>query len=120
MRKMAKDLESDHGRKKIFKVARCMVGEGKDYKGARSMRSGDVVVIDKETIKKVWKEYMSRLLNEENEWDKDTEWAVKGGEREVTEKKEVELALRRMKDGKAAGNSEVVVEMLKAAEQVGV
>ena len=62
-----------------------------------------------------WKHYMEKLLNLENDWDRILEADIVEGPCELISEREVEEAIRNMKVGKAAGPSEIVVEMLKAA-----
>ena len=58
---------------------------------------------------------MEKLLNVENDWDIILEADIVEGPCELISEREVEEAIRNMKVGKAAGPSEIVVEMLKAA-----
>ena len=59
--------------------------------------------------------YMEKLFNAENDWDRILEANIVEGPCELISEREVEEAIRNMKVGKAAGPSEIVVEMLKAA-----
>ena len=58
---------------------------------------------------------MEKLLNVENDWDRILEADIVEGPCELISEREVEEAIRSMKVGKAAGPSEILVEMLKAA-----
>jgi len=51
-------------------MAKQMVKERQDITGLNCIKgaSGKVIVYDK-GIKDSWKEYMEKLMNEENEWD---------------------------------------------------
>ena len=51
-------------------MAEQMVKERQDITGLNCIKgtSGKVIVDDKET-KDSWKEYMEKVMNEENEWD---------------------------------------------------
>ena len=124
MRELAKDLESEEGKRKVFKLARRWAEEGQDIRGVKGIRQRGEIVTEKEQMKKVWKEYFEKLLNEENEWDRSTECEVKVERGKIEwgkiEAEEVVGALRKMKEGKAAGPSEVVAEMIRAAEELGV
>ena len=62
---------------------------------------------------------MEKLLNAENDWDRILEAGIVEGPCELISEREVEEAIS-MKVGKAAGPSEIVVEMLKAAGSKGV
>ena len=69
---------------------------------------------------KIWKEYMKKIMNEENEWDCMVETdVVEGLVNKVTQNEIVE-AMQRMKSGKATGLSEVSVEMIVASGEIGV
>ena len=54
----------------IFRMAKQMVKERHDITGLNCIKgaSGKVIVDDK-GIKDSWKEYVEKLMNEENEWD---------------------------------------------------
>ena len=77
------------------------------------------LVLDEEGRKTIWKEYMEKLLNEENEWDQDVSCEKECPQCWIS-KEEVRKALRKMKNGKAAGPSKVVSEVLKAAGDQGI
>ena len=55
------------------------------------------------------------IMNEENEWDQN----VKAQLRELV-REEVAKAIREMKVGKAAGPSEVSIEMIAASGEIGI
>jgi hypothetical protein len=75
------------------------------------------IVIDENKRKAVWKEYMEKLLNEENEWDQVVEAEKKEGPECKISMEEVAKAINKMKKGKAAGKSNVVTEMLDGIMQ---
>ena len=95
--------------------------DGQDVVNVNCLRdkSGKVVV-DSEEIKRIWKDYMERLLNEENIWDKEVDCSVKEGPECLISREEVDRALKKMKNGKAPGQSGVVTEMLKASGNISV
>ena len=68
----------------------------------------------------VWKDYMEKVMNEENEWDGDVEVDVTHGPIERVMTEEVVKAIKEMKLGKAAGVSEVAAEHIKASGMVGI
>ena len=70
----------------------------------------------------VWKEYFEELLSEEFDWKKENLEQVSEvfGESEEITSEEVKVAITKVKSGKAPGPSGVVVEMLKAAGDVGI
>ena len=66
------------------------------------------VLVEADTVKKRWREYMERLLNIENDWDGVLEGDKVKGPCELINEKEVEEAIKLMKAKKAGGPSEVV------------
>ena len=58
--------------------------------------SGKVIVDDK-GIKDSWKEYMEKLMNEENEWDHKISAEVKEGPADCIRMAEVSAVLKKMK-----------------------
>ena len=69
---------------------------------------------------KVWKDYMERIMNEDNDW----EYNVKGDAVESpvvsVSREEMLQALNEMKTGKAPGTSEVSLDLLAASGGVGI
>ena len=59
-----------------------------------------------------------RIMNEENEWDQNVQADLVEGPVERVSGEEVVKALRKMKAGKAAGPSELSVEMTAASEEI--
>ena len=66
----ANDLNDSECQNEIYGMAKYMVKERQDITGLNCIKgaSGKVIVDDK-GIKDSWKEYMEKLMNEENEWD---------------------------------------------------
>ena len=66
----ANDLNDSECQNEIFRMAKQMVKERQDITGLNCIKgaSGKVIVDDK-GVKDSWKEYMEKLMNEENEWD---------------------------------------------------
>ena len=61
-----------------------------------------------------WKEYMEKLMNEDNEWDHRTSATVKEGPANCIRMDEVAAALKQMKRHKAPCLSGPVTEMIQA------
>ena len=80
--------------------------------------SGKVIVDDKK-IKDSWKEYMEKLMNEENEWVHMISAEVKEGPADCIRIDEVIAALKEMKRHKAPGLSGLVTEMIQATGDTG-
>ena len=100
---------------------RSMKKDGKDVEGGRFMRGSDGRLSFSEKDRgRVWKEHMERIMNEENEWDQRVEANLVEGPVERVSREEVVEAIGEMKAGKAAGPSEVSVEMIKASGAIGI
>jgi len=69
------------------------------------------VIVDDKGIKDSWKEYMEKLMNEENE--------VEEGPADCTRMAEVRAALKKMKRHKAPGLSGLVAKMIQATGDIG-
>jgi len=66
----ANDLNDAEHPNEIFRMAKQMVKERQDITGSNSLkRVSGKVIVDEKGIKDFWKEYMEKLMNEENEWD---------------------------------------------------
>jgi len=61
------------------------------------------VVVDEKGIKDSWKEYMEKLMNEENEWDHGMSAEVKEGPADCIRISEVVAALTKMKSQRGLG-----------------
>lgn len=120
--KFGEMLEREDEQRKVFRVAKQIIGKNKDVVGGGCIKdeNGKIVVED-EQIKEVWKKYFEKLLNEEFSWDRDKLDAVNAvsGPCERISLAEVKVAIAKAKTGKAAGPSGVVVDMVKAAGDVG-
>ena len=71
-------------------MAKQMVKERQDITGSNCLKgvSGKVIV-DEKGIKDTWKEYMEKLMNEENEWDHRISAGVKEGPADCIKTSEV-------------------------------
>ena len=69
---------------------------------------------------KVWKEDMERIMNGENKWDHYVEADLVKGPVKRVSREEVVKAMREMKVEKAAGTSEVSVEIVAASGVIGI
>ena len=114
-KEFAAELSTEEGKQNIFRIAKQMVSKNKITLGGKCLKDDNGKTISgDENIKKRWKAYMEKLLNEENEWDEiiDVD-KVEGPQQEIS-KEEVEKAIANMRNGKAAGPSGVVSDMVKA------
>lgn len=77
------------------------------------------LILDEIGNKRAWKEYMEKLLNEENEWDGEVSAEKKEDPECEIGKGEVKKVMRRMKTGKAAWQSGIATEIIKAVGEDG-
>ena len=87
--------------------------------GGMKDKHGRIVVNEKD-CGKLWKEHMEKILNVENEGDQMAEADMVEGPVEGVTYKEVMKAMSKMKLGKAAGPSEVNMDMIIASGKLGV
>ena len=78
--------------------------------------ASEKVIVDDKGIKDSWKEYMEKLMNEENEWDYKISAKVKERPTDCIRMAEVRAVLKKMKRHKAPGLSGLVVEMIQDIE----
>jgi len=82
-------------------MAKQMVKETQDITGSNCLKGvAGKVIVDEKGIKDSWKEYMEKLMNEENEWDRGISAEVKGPA-DCIRIGEVVAALKTMKRHKA-------------------
>ena len=77
------------------------------------------VVSDADGMKNIWRKYMEKLLNVENDWNGEVDCLEMTGPRCLISEEEVAAAIKGLKIGKAAGPIGVVSEMMKAAGGFG-
>jgi len=101
-------------------MAKQMVKERQDITGLNYIKgaSGKVIVDDK-GIKDSWKEYMEKLMTEENELDHKISAVVKEGPADCIRIAEVRAVLKKMKKHKSPGLSGLVTEMIQATGDTG-
>ena len=117
------NLSTKDSRNNAFKTAKLIIADNKDIIGDPCIKNdaGCKVFSDSEKLK-AWKEHYEKLLNVEFPWNADHlvwEPPIPGNAPEITEKS-VTTALSGMSDGKAAGCSGVVAEMIKASGEAGI
>ena len=113
-------LDTPEGEKAIYRIAKAREKGSRDVDSIPAImdRNGNILV-NREDIMKRWREYFSNLLNTENEYDQLQEIAPVEGPILKASLKEIEVAIRKGKNNKAVGRSEVSVEMIKALEDLG-
>ena len=105
----------------VFKFVRFMRKEGRDIDGGGCMKDKDGrLIVSEKDRGKLWKEHMEKIMNVENEWDQMVEVAMVEGPVEGVIDEEVMEAMNKMKLGKAAGPSEVNMDMIIASGTFGI
>ena len=104
-----------------FKLVKFMRKDGKDLNGGGCMKDKEdrLVVSDKDRGK-LWKDHMEKIMNVENEWDQMAKADMIEGPVEEVIYEEVIEAMNKMKLGKAAGPSELNMDMIVASGKFGV
>ena len=110
------NLQSESGRKNCFRIARQMAREGRDVisMGCMKKDAGNVVS-GADGMKNIWRKYMEKLLNVENDWDGEVDCPEVMWPHCFILEEEVAAAIKGLKMEKAAGPTGVVSEMMKAA-----
>ena len=95
-----------------FRIAKQRAKEKRDIIGVPCIQdeNGNLKTEISERLE-VWRGYCERLMNVENDWDGEVDYAPVEGPWEKVSEKEVWKALKRMKKGKSSGPSEVTCEM---------
>ena len=94
-----------------------------DVVGEKCIRNDESNLASTEEEKRLaWKSRYEKLLNTEFDWDRDSLSEIHPVEGPAIQIKNewVEEAIRKMKNGKAAGMSGIVAEMVKASEDTGI
>ena len=106
----------------IFRLAKQMCLENQDVKGEKPVRNdAGVMCLDEASKHEAWKEHYSRLSNVEFDWDPDSlseAFPVEGPAPQIS-LEQVIKSIGEMKNGKAAGPSQIIAEMLKASGEGG-
>ena len=111
-----KEMEELHGKpNKVSKFVKFMKKDGKDVEEGKWIkgRDGRIGFSQKDRCK-IWTEHRERIMNEENAWDHEVDAAMVEGPVEKVSRKELKEAIKKMKQGKAAGLSEVTTKMIVA------
>jgi len=100
----------------IFQKIRMMRKESNDVAGGNCLKDKEGrIVFSDEDRKRVWKEHMEVIMNEENQWDGSVEADKIEGPVQQFVMEEVEKVLGSMKHGKAGGPTGIVKEHLVAS-----
>ena len=112
-REWSRELDSAEGKQKMFKIAKQMREERKDVAGGMYIKDeNENILVEEQDIRERWRKYFEELLNEGNPYEVDEEEKVEGPVEEISET-EIKRALKKMKNGKAPGPSEMTSDLLK-------
>ena len=104
MDEVYKELETPEGERKIYRIAKARDKSAKDFTQIRQIKDEQGVVLwEHDTILERWKGYYGILLNEENPRTVFGDGVPNEGLTPAVNRKEVEVALKGMKLGKAMG-----------------
>ena len=92
----------------MFRLVNGLKTDSKEVEDGMCMRGSDgkLCFCEKERGK-VWKDYMKRIMDEENDWDHNVEGDAVEGPVVCVSREEVLQAIDEIKTGKAPGPSEV-------------
>ena len=121
-KKFGEELDKVDKKENVFRVAKQLVRRNQDVEGASCVKDSEgKIVVQEDELLKVWRAHYDKLSNEEFTWDRNglSDVSPVCGPAERLSEKEISNAMGKMKRGKAAGPSDVVAEMLKAAGDAG-
>ena len=117
-------LETDRGRKVIYKLAKDRDSDSKDMQGGACIKDTDgKLVTDKRKVVNIWGKYFKDLLSQVTDRSSNLDLPTSVREEcriEEISTAEVSKALKKMKVGKAPGIDEICAEMITAAGEVGI
>ena len=115
------ELETAEGEKKILRIAKARDTASKDLTQIRQIKDGHGIVLAEENeIKRRWETYFERLLNEENPRMVFEDGIPNEAVTSAVTRREVKQAVRKMKNGKAAGPDNIPVEVWKSLGEEGI
>ena len=110
-----KELETPAGERKIYRIAKARDKFAKYFTQIRQIKDEQGVVLwEYDKIIERWKGYYGKLLNEENPMTVFGDGVPNEGLTPAINRKEVEVALKGMKHGKAMGPDGILVEVWKS------
>ena len=114
------EFTAESGRKNCFRIARQMAREGRDVIIMCCMKNdAGNVLSNADSMNNIWRKYMEKLLNVENDWDGEVYCPEVMEPHCFISEEEVAAAIKGFKIGKAAGPTGVVSEMMKEADGFG-
>ena len=97
------ELQSESGRKNCFRIAKQMAREGRDVISVCCMKNdAGNVMSDADSMKNIWRKYMEKLLNVENDWDGEVDCPEVMGPHCLISEEEVAAAIKGLKNWKSS------------------
>ena len=105
----------------MFRFVKGLKTDSKEVEGGRCMSGSDGrLCFSGKERGKVWKDYMERIMNEENYYDHNVEGDAVEGLVVCVGRENVLQVLNELKTGKAPGPLEVSLELIAASGGVGI
>ena len=105
----------------MFRPVKGLKTDIMEVDGGRCMRGSDGKLCFSEKERgKVWKDYVERIMNEENDWDHNVEGDAVDGPVVCVSREKVLQALNEARTGKTPGPSHVSLEWIAASGGVGI
>ncbi|XP_068225525.1 uncharacterized protein [Palaemon carinicauda] len=114
-------METPEGEKKILRMAKAQDATSKDLTHIRQIKDSNGIVLAEESeIKSRWKTYFEGLLNKENPRTVFEEGLPNKTVTIGVTRREVEQAVKKMKNNKAAGPDNIPVKVWKSLGEEGI
>ncbi|XGW34176.1 hypothetical protein V3C99_018193 [Haemonchus contortus] len=114
-------LDSREGEKFVFRLAKARNRATQDIGVVKSVRNSEGAILRKPgEVRRRWKEYFDRLLNEEFARGNSSHLEATAGPIKLWTEDEVRIAIGKMKVGKATGPDGVPIEAWKALGEHGI
>ena len=116
----SKDIETNEGRLKMFRIAKQMKIGKKEVQGSRFIKDDNGTVLTKDSeITHRWRNFFQEITTKENPYKIGEEDITQGPLDDINEL-EIKDIIKGIKNGKAAGPSGLAGELIKASEEIGV
>ncbi|XGW22799.1 hypothetical protein V3C99_005206, partial [Haemonchus contortus] len=114
-------LDSREGEKFVFRLAKARHRATQDIRVVKAVRNSEGAILRKPgEVRRRWKEYFDRLLNEEFARENSSHSEATAGPIKLWTEDEVRKAIGKMKVGKATGPDGVPIEAWKALGEHGI
>ncbi|XP_066988284.1 uncharacterized protein [Macrobrachium rosenbergii] len=118
---MYEELETPEGERKIHRIVKSNDKNTKDYSHTKQVKDGNRMVLYNENqVKERWKEYYEHLFNEVNPRKFFEDGFQNIVMTHTISRKEVKMALKKIKNGKAIGPDGILAEVWKSLGEEGI